>query len=146
MVRLILVELVDLLGKPTVDEQTLPSGDRIGPDDGVRVGQVLSLIIRRSSVFADRDLLVLSLFDEEGRRMESGETFEELLIVRRESIVCLVSRTAIVRHSIRKRSASNGTGGKMYEYSRPQGITPHRRESPDLKCRIVRRLGLESNI
>lgn len=67
VVRLVLIELVDLLGETTVDEQTLPSGDRVGPDDGVRVGQVLPLIIRRPSVLADRDALVLGLFDEEGR-------------------------------------------------------------------------------
>lgn len=67
MVRLVLIELIDLLRKPSVDEQTLPSSDRIGPDDRVRVGQVLPFIVRRSSVLADRNTLVLGLLDKEGR-------------------------------------------------------------------------------
>jgi hypothetical protein len=95
MVRLILIELVDLLGETAVDEQTLPSGDRVSPDDRVRVRQVLPFIIRRSSVLADRDALVLGLLDKEGRRMERRQTLEELLVVRRESVVCLVSRTVM---------------------------------------------------
>jgi hypothetical protein len=105
MVRLILIELVDLLGETAVDEQTLPSGDRVSPDDRVRVGQVLPLIIRRPSVLADGYPLVLGLFDKEGRRVESRQALEELLVVRRESIVGLVSRTAVQCEKMRESSA-----------------------------------------
>lgn len=107
MVRLILIELIDLLGKPSVDKKTLPSGDRVGPDDGVRVGQVLPLIIRRPSVLADGYPLVLGLFDKEGRRVKRRQALEELLVVRRESIVCLVSRASVQCEKMRESSASD---------------------------------------
>jgi hypothetical protein len=40
----------------------------------------------------------------------------------------------------------DGLAQRRTRHLRPQGITSDSRERPDLECRIVRRLGLESNV
>jgi hypothetical protein len=56
---------------------------------------VLSIVVRRPPVLADRNPLAFGLVDKEGRRVESRQSLEELLVAWREPIVRLVSGATI---------------------------------------------------
>ena len=50
IVGLVLGELVDAAGESLVDKETLPSGDRVGANDGVNGNQVETRVLRGTTV------------------------------------------------------------------------------------------------
>jgi hypothetical protein len=84
---LLVIQLVDLLGEHAVDEQTLPTGDRVDPNDGMRSLEILVVVERASSVSTEGLAFGLGGSEEEVASVFGGEAFEELAVDRGQAVV-----------------------------------------------------------
>lgn len=114
-------QFINASREAAIDEKTLPARDRICTHDGMHCLEVLTDIIGRATVFSQWLILGLGEADKVVAGVRRGQSLEEFLVRWREPV-----------------EGSVGAG--------PQGITTNGRKLADLKGRIVRRFGLESDI
>lgn len=120
-VRFLRSQLVDSLGKDSVDKEALPAGDGIGPDDRMDSAQMLADVLWGTSVLSKGGIGLACDVDEILTDMGGSETFKEGLICGGKAVVCLISGC-------------------------PESVTTDLGKGPDLKSGVVRRVGFKGNI
>lgn len=93
ILALLVVQLVDLLGEDTIDEQALPPCNRVDPNDRMRSLEVLIIVERASPVSSQGFAFGFGGSQEKVTSMFGGEAFEKLAVGRGESVVQLVPRS-----------------------------------------------------
>lgn len=89
-ITLLLRQLINLLGKPLIYKDPLPTSNRVRANDRMAGGQILTNIQGRSSVLSELDVPVFDEIDEALTGVGGGEAFEELLVGGREAVVGFV--------------------------------------------------------
>lgn len=93
MVALVFGHFVDTLRVVANSVNTLPAGDGVGPDDGMNSLEVCSDVLRRTTFGAVQlEVVLLGAFVEDGLRVSGSQSFQELLIRWRQTVVNLVTR------------------------------------------------------
>lgn len=116
-----LSQLVDLLGKNSVDKETFPTGDGVGPDDRMDSAQVLADVLGSTSRLSDSGVGFADDVKEILTDVGSSEIFEEVSVCRRKTVVGLISGS-------------------------PECVTTALGKGSDLKGGVVRRVGFKGNI
>lgn len=134
-----LSQLVDLLGKNSVDKETLPTGDGAGPDDRIDSAQVLADVLGSTSRFSDRGVGFADDVQEILTDVGGSEILEEGSVCGRKTVVGLISGSP---ESVTCSHVSEGTL-VLFEVNT---LTTALGKGSDLKGGVVRRVGFKGNI
>lgn len=138
-VRFLRSQLVDPLGKDSVDKEALPAGDGIGPDDRMDSAQMLADVLWGTSVLSKGGIGLACDVDEILTDMGGSETFKEGLICGGKAVICLISGCpeGVTCSHVSERTIA------MLEVNT---LTTDLGKGPDLKSGVVRRVGFKGNI
>lgn len=120
-VRFMRSQFVNLLGKDSVDKETLPAGDGVGPDDRMDSAQVLADVLRSTSRLSQGGVGLAGHVNEMLTDVGGSETFEEGPVCGGKTVVRLVRGS-------------------------PESVTTDFGKGSDLKSGVVRRVGLKGDI
>lgn len=89
-VRFLRSQFVNPLGKDSIDKETLPAGDGVGPDDRMDSAQVLADVLRSTSRLSQGGVGLAGHVNEMLTDVGGSETFEEGPVCGGKTVVRLV--------------------------------------------------------